>query len=329
MIPGWRSIREETRGIEPPRRQEAKTRQHDQEGKRPGDRSGDLIPNLFFPSAKLTPWRFNSSVSGNHPILGTYHDPSLQPVSYDGVSSMGRGRPGLRGNPARFRVPLKSRMRYFFDGRPEDRGREPGRPAERPTGCPPRGHPADRLRGRTSGAAAGPGEHRPKNRGRRANPEDGDFSGARSGRGPEMGATYRHPALKELKEQQSRYAPKEKLLEQINRAEKLLAEIEEEKRYPLRIPPVPDHRVPNRADLGPGARRRRGAVGPPAAGRGPLGGGRPDGRAGDRAGPDGRGGRAGATTSRPGPSPVGEARAWSPAGSPSPAGPRSASSSRA
>jgi RNA polymerase primary sigma factor len=47
-----------------------------------------------------------------------------------------------------------------------------------------------------------------------------------------MGAAYRHPALKELKEQQSRYAPKERLLEQINRAEKLLSEIEEAKRYP-------------------------------------------------------------------------------------------------
>jgi len=47
-----------------------------------------------------------------------------------------------------------------------------------------------------------------------------------------MTATYRHSALKELKEQQSRYAPKERLLEQINRAEKLLSEIEEEKRYP-------------------------------------------------------------------------------------------------
>jgi RNA polymerase sigma factor (sigma-70 family) len=47
-----------------------------------------------------------------------------------------------------------------------------------------------------------------------------------------MGLAYRHPAIKELKEQQSRYAPRERLLEQINRAEALLAEIEEEKRYP-------------------------------------------------------------------------------------------------
>ena len=57
-------------------------------------------------------------------------------------------------------------------------------------------------------------------------------SGATRDGGDEMGAAYRHPALKELKEQQSRYAPRERLLEQINRAEKLLAEIESEKRYP-------------------------------------------------------------------------------------------------
>ena len=47
-----------------------------------------------------------------------------------------------------------------------------------------------------------------------------------------MGEAYRHPALKELKEQQARYAPRERLLEQINRAEALLAEIEEGRRYP-------------------------------------------------------------------------------------------------
>jgi RNA polymerase primary sigma factor len=48
-----------------------------------------------------------------------------------------------------------------------------------------------------------------------------------------MGGAYRHPALKELKEQQSRFAPRERLLEQIDRAEKLLGEIEPEKRYPF------------------------------------------------------------------------------------------------
>ncbi len=48
-----------------------------------------------------------------------------------------------------------------------------------------------------------------------------------------MGGSYRHPALKELKEQQSRFAPRERLQEQIDRAEKLLSEIEGEKRYPF------------------------------------------------------------------------------------------------
>ena len=47
-----------------------------------------------------------------------------------------------------------------------------------------------------------------------------------------MAAVYCHPALRELKEQQSRYAPKERLLEQINRAETLHSEIEATRRYP-------------------------------------------------------------------------------------------------
>ena len=47
-----------------------------------------------------------------------------------------------------------------------------------------------------------------------------------------MALAYRHSVLKELKEQQSRFAPRERLIEQINRAETLLTEIEDEKRYP-------------------------------------------------------------------------------------------------
>jgi RNA polymerase primary sigma factor len=47
-----------------------------------------------------------------------------------------------------------------------------------------------------------------------------------------MGSNYRHPALKQLKEQQARFAPKERRLEQIDRAEQLLAEIEPTKCYP-------------------------------------------------------------------------------------------------
>jgi RNA polymerase sigma factor (sigma-70 family) len=47
-----------------------------------------------------------------------------------------------------------------------------------------------------------------------------------------MGNSYRHPALKQLKEQQARFAPKERRLEQIDRAEQLLAEIDPGRCYP-------------------------------------------------------------------------------------------------
>ncbi len=43
---------------------------------------------------------------------------------------------------------------------------------------------------------------------------------------------YRHPAMKQLKDQQTRFAPRERRLEQIDRAEQLLTEIEDAKRYP-------------------------------------------------------------------------------------------------
>src|SRR5262252_2966793 len=47
-----------------------------------------------------------------------------------------------------------------------------------------------------------------------------------------MGNSYRHPALKQLKEQQARFAPRERRLEQIDRAEHLLGEIESGRCYP-------------------------------------------------------------------------------------------------
>src|SRR6516162_1876848 len=47
-----------------------------------------------------------------------------------------------------------------------------------------------------------------------------------------MSRTYLHPAMKQLKDQQTRYAPKERRLEQVARAEQLLGEIEGAKRYP-------------------------------------------------------------------------------------------------
>ncbi len=48
-----------------------------------------------------------------------------------------------------------------------------------------------------------------------------------------MGGAYRHPALKELKDQQARFAPRDRVLEQIDRAEQLLGEIDPAKVYPF------------------------------------------------------------------------------------------------
>ena len=47
-----------------------------------------------------------------------------------------------------------------------------------------------------------------------------------------MGKSYRHPAMKQLKDQQTRYALRDRRLEQVERAEHLLGEIEGAKRYP-------------------------------------------------------------------------------------------------
>ena len=50
-----------------------------------------------------------------------------------------------------------------------------------------------------------------------------------------MSKTYRHPGMKQLKDQQTRYAPKDRRLEQVERAEQLLGEIEATKQYPYDI----------------------------------------------------------------------------------------------
>jgi RNA polymerase primary sigma factor len=47
-----------------------------------------------------------------------------------------------------------------------------------------------------------------------------------------MSNSYQHPALRQLKEQQARFAPKERRIEQIDRAEQLLAEIDSKRCYP-------------------------------------------------------------------------------------------------
>jgi RNA polymerase primary sigma factor len=47
-----------------------------------------------------------------------------------------------------------------------------------------------------------------------------------------MGNSYSHPALKQLKEQQARFTPKDRRIEQIDRAEQLLGEIDSDRCYP-------------------------------------------------------------------------------------------------
>ena len=41
-----------------------------------------------------------------------------------------------------------------------------------------------------------------------------------------MNSTYLHPVLRQLRDQQVRFAPRDKQLEQANRAERLLTEID-------------------------------------------------------------------------------------------------------
>ena len=47
-----------------------------------------------------------------------------------------------------------------------------------------------------------------------------------------MNSSYINPILKQLRDQQIRFAPRDKKLEQANRAENLLAEIDDGRVYP-------------------------------------------------------------------------------------------------
>jgi RNA polymerase primary sigma factor len=46
-----------------------------------------------------------------------------------------------------------------------------------------------------------------------------------------MHTDYLDPAIRQLRDQQARFAPREKKIEQVNRAERLLMEIQPEKTY--------------------------------------------------------------------------------------------------
>ena len=50
-----------------------------------------------------------------------------------------------------------------------------------------------------------------------------------------MHADYRCSVMKQLRDQQARYAPRQKKLDQVEQAEQLLQEIAPEKRYPYEL----------------------------------------------------------------------------------------------
>src|SRR5207302_7271119 len=62
---------------------------------------------------------------------------------------------------------------------------------------------------------------------------------------------YKHPALQELADQQVRFAPPQRRLEQLQRAERLLAEIDPQRNYPYQFIcyRVTDYRPDAYADL--------------------------------------------------------------------------------
>ena len=103
-----------------------------------------------------------------------------------------------------------------------------------------------------------------------------------------MGKTYRHPAMKQLKEQQTRFAPGTGGSSRSTGRSSSWARSSAAKRYPYEYLcfRITGFRPDGWPALGPRWRRR--PARPAAVRRGPLGDGRPDGRAGDRAGPDGR-----------------------------------------
>src|SRR5262249_8425144 len=59
----------------------------------------------------------------------------------------------------------------------------------------------------------------------------GTPAGSRRGEVPTMHTDYLSPIIRQLRDQQVRFAPRDKKIEQVNRAEKLLAELEAQRTY--------------------------------------------------------------------------------------------------
>ena len=100
---------------------------------------------------------------------------------------------------------------------------------------------------------------------------------------------FRAPALKELTDQQVRFAPAARRREQVDRAAKLLGEIDPAQGLPVPVRLLPDHGLPigrpcRSADSGGGPEARPGRVHPPGRTVDPAAAD----RAGGRADPDAR-----------------------------------------
>ena len=104
-----------------------------------------------------------------------------------------------------------------------------------------------------------------------------------------MHTDYLNPAIRQLRDQQVRFAPREKKIEQVAQAERLLGELDPTRTYPYeylcyRITNLPARVVSRSEAHRPGGQPRSAAVR-----RGRVGCGRRAGRGGGRAGVDGRG----------------------------------------
>ena len=64
-----------------------------------------------------------------------------------------------------------------------------------------------------------------------------------------MHGDYQNPAIRQLRDQQVRFAPREKRIEQVAQAERLLGELDPAARISIRIHLLPDYQLPARRPI--------------------------------------------------------------------------------
>ena len=103
-----------------------------------------------------------------------------------------------------------------------------------------------------------------------------------------MHTDYLNPAIRQLRDQQVRFTPREKKIEQAAQAERLLGELDPARDLPVRIHLLSRDELPARVVSRLEAQRRGGQPRPAAVRRGRVGRGRSARRSGRRAGDDRR-----------------------------------------